>query len=367
MKILFIDNFSPEGHIQFNRIQIKALCNIGEVYTAMKKGYFEKIGVDQAHKLIEIPDNYYIYENNMWMAFLNRFFTRLTSHNLLKERTLNYVRKHIEDNWDAIVFSHFEPLPLYRMKSLHNVYAISHQYKLLISSGERMTKINNRIKFTQKVGEKYTIIALSDEMRKGIEILGIKKVEVVPHGFIAMNGDIKKSVLEKFGVPDNKKLLFSPSFSNNTILMNELYNNEDFNNYLEYNNFFYIVKDKNGKCNNSNVKVIKDWITEEEYQTLFLSCFCLILPYGDITPYRESGVIMECFANNKPFLKINIPSLNNYNPYIRYESTFYDVMSIMKGLDLLLSFEGNYFQNIDKISDPFYSWKRLLNDDNTKK
>lgn len=360
MKILFIDNYSPEGHVQFNRIQIEALCRIGDVYTAMKVGYYEKIGILQAHKLVEIPDSCYVYECNKWMSLFNRIFTRLTSHDLLKEGTLKFVRKHVDDKWDAVVFSHFEPLPLSRMKPLINVYAICHQYKLLINSCVRFARKNNRIKYTQEVGLKYTIIALSDAMQKGIKELGVQNVEVVPHGFKAINGGIKISVLEKFGVPANKKIIFSPSFGLDAGLMNELYNSKSFNNFLKENNLFLVVKDKNGNSLNSNVTVIKEWITQEEYQSIFLSSFCLLLPYGDSTPYRESGVIMECFANNKPFLKMDLPSLNNYNHYICYDSTFKNIDTIAKGLILLLSYEGEYFRHIEKIKDPYNAWKKIL-------
>lgn len=361
MKILFIDNYSPEGHIQFNRIQIEALCRVGDVYTAMKVGYYEKIGVFQAHKLVEIPESYYVYERNNWMSLFNRFFTRLTSHDLLKEGTLNFVRKQINDDWDAVVFSHFEPLPLSRMKPLKNVFAICHQYKLLKSSCVRFVRENNRIKYTREIGLKYTIIALSESMKKGIKDLGVKNVEVAPHGFKAINGSIDRSALEKFSVPSDKKIIFSPSFGLDLDLMYELYNSESFNTYLEENNLFLVIKDKGGISHNSNVKVINEWITQEEYQSIFLSSFCLLLPYGDNTPYRESGVIMECFANNKPFLKINIPSLNNYNPYICYDSSFTNIDTIINGLSLLLSYKGDYFCHIEKIKDPYNNWNKILN------
>lgn len=360
MKILFIDTYSQDGHIQFNRIQLEALCKLGDVYTAMKKGYYEKVGIEQAHKYIEIPEKYYIYETSKLRSILNRVVTRLLSHDLLKEGTLNYVRSQIEDKWDAIIFSHFEPLPLSRMKPLHNVYAISHQYKFLISSCNRFSKKNNRIKYTQDVGSRYTIIALSDSMQRGITDLGAKNVEMVPHGFIPMKGVINTDLLKKFEIPHDKLILFAPSYNNNQEIMDELYGNKDFNQFLKDNNFILVIKDRNGKSNNSYVKVINRWITEEEYQTLFLVSYCMILPYGDSTPYRESGVIMECFANNKPFLKLDIPSLENYNSFIQYESTFSDIESLMKRLNNLLTHKGRFFNNLDSIRNPYFAWVNIF-------
>lgn len=359
-KILFVDCFSPLGHVQFNRIQLEALCKIGEVYTAMRQGYYEKIGVEKAHNFIEIPDCYYRFETGKWKSLFNRALVRLTGYDIFKNGTLNFVRNRVQDDWDAVILSHFEPKPLSRMKPLHKVYAICHQYKLLVSSCVRLTRENNRIKYTKDVGNRYTIIALNDLMRQGIKSLGVKNVEVIPHGFLTMDGKGAISFLDKQSIPRNKRILFAPSFSHNVELMNQFYNNKKFDQFLGDNNFYLVIKDKNGFNNNKNVKIIKYWITEDEYKTLFLSSFCLVLPYGSKTPYRESGVIMECFANNKPFVKLDIPSLHVYDQYIIYDSTFSNIDTFILKLNKISSLNGIYFKNLDKIKDPYTAWQNLL-------
>ena len=214
MRILYIDNISPIGHVQYNRINLEALCKIGDVYTAMRKGYNEKTGIDKAHILIEIPDRLYMPIENKWRFFFYRIMRRITGYDSETQGTLKYVRDRVEDNWDAVIISHMESKSLSKMIPLSNIYAVCHQYNSLINNGVRLAKKDNRIKYTQDVGNRYTIIALSESMLDGVKNLNVRHVEMVPHGFLPMKGVCDMAVLDKFGIPIDKKILFVPSLLN---------------------------------------------------------------------------------------------------------------------------------------------------------
>lgn len=360
MRILYIDNISPIGHVQFNRIHLEALCKIGNVYTAMRKGYYEKIGVYKANILIEIPDRFYMPISNKWKFYFYRIMRRITGYDSETQGTLNYVRERVENNWDAVIISNMESKSLFKMKPLSNVYAICHQYKSLINNGVRFANKHNRIKYTRDVGNRYTIIALSESMREGIKSLNINNVEMVPHGFLPMNGIFDIKVLDRLGIPRNKKILFIPSYSHSTELYNNFYNNKEFEAFLEQNNYFLVIKDKKGSSNIKNIIIINRWMTAAEYQSLFLASFCIILPYDSDTPFRESGIIMECFANNKLCLRLDIPYLHVYDPYFNYESFFSDISSLKKRLMTLKDVAQPIYKCLDKISNPYQGWHNLL-------
>lgn len=362
MRILYIDNVSPIGHVQFNRIHLEALCKIGEVYTAMRKGYYEKIGQEKAKKIIEIPDYLYMPIDSKWRFLLYRIIRRILGYDSETQGTLNYVRNRVQDNWDAVIISHMESKSLSKMKPLSNIYAVCHQYNLLINNGVRFANKNNRIKYTRDVGTRYTLIALSKSMLEGIKNLKINNVQVVPHGFLPMKGTCDIKVLNKMGISPNKKILFIPSFNITDELRENIYNNKNFDVFLEVNNYLLVIKDKTGSNNNQkNVKVISSWITNSEYQTIFLASYCVILPYENQSPFRESGIIMECFANNKLCLCMDIPSMHVYDTYFNYESYFYDINSLMEKLVIYKSLKQPLYKNLDDINNPIESWCNLLN------
>ncbi|MPL94717.1 hypothetical protein SDC9_40872 [bioreactor metagenome] len=361
MRILYIDNISPIGHVQYNRINLEALCKIGNVFTAMRKGYFEKIGSSGSNKLIEIPDSLYMPIEHKWKFLIYRILRRITGYDSETQGTLKYVRDRVEDNWDAVIISHMEPKSLSKMDPLKNVYAVCHQYNSLINTGVRFVKKNNRIKYTIDVGNRYTIIALSDSMMKGIKNLKVSNVKMVPHGFLPINENIDSKIFDKLHILRDKKLLFIPSYNHKADLNSYFYDSREFDTFLEQNDFYLVIKDKNGKSNNQNVKVINSWLSESDYQSLFLSSFCVILPYDNNTSYRESGVIMECFANNKLCLRLDTPSLHVYDQYFNYESYFSDISSLKERLLSIEDATQPFYRYLDKISNPYHSWYILLN------
>jgi len=102
-KILYIDPLSPNGHINFNNIQIKSLYKIFDsIDFSFKKGYEKKICIKNTETIFLIPEKFYKSTNN-------KIITRI---NLLK--ILRYIKKNIDLSiYDFIIFSSYEEISLY--------------------------------------------------------------------------------------------------------------------------------------------------------------------------------------------------------------------------------------------------------------
>ena len=102
-KILFIDPFSSDGHVNFNQIFIKELLK--EEVTVdfiFKKGYNKKIKMPKLNLIDTFPDSFFNEQKNIIANKLNEI------------KKMNYVNKIINlSNYDLIILSSYDTVALY--------------------------------------------------------------------------------------------------------------------------------------------------------------------------------------------------------------------------------------------------------------
>lgn len=83
MRILYIDPISPKGHINYNRIQLKALINDGGIVDcACIEGFEKSLGFFNGEiNFIPIPSNLKYHKSNPLFARISQF------------RILQYIKK----------------------------------------------------------------------------------------------------------------------------------------------------------------------------------------------------------------------------------------------------------------------------------
>lgn len=355
-KILFIDPLSPKGHLNFNSIYIKYLYeHCHNIDFAFKVDYDKHFKLKTNAVIYQIPKKFYEKTNN---KILSRFY-------LL--RIFRYIKENCNlDQYDFVLMSSFEEISLYMASYTTPVFLVHHN---------NFRSIDNPFKlyFYKKVANKNCNIVFEHYMKKMLDSLGVERTFVVRHG-------LQKPIDEK--ILDNNNLrikfkninkydhvIFSPSASSaDNDFITKLLSNNDFISCLESNNILLILKgDFKIKHQHRNISIIKRYLTDIEYNYLFLRSSAILISYPLSHIYRVSAVLFECISNNKLCLVSKIDSLLVYKEYFKYDPYFGSKEELIKKIGSIIEFlssgETNMYKNQLDLQPNF---KEVLNLDSNK-
>lgn len=349
MKILYFDIWSPKGHIVFNNIHLKALSQLGDVYTVFREGYYK---FDYAHVIpyLEIPDKFYTKSHGY-------FFNRI-----ILARMIRWVWAQVSsEKWDYIIISSYEPFELYLSQRFKKSIVIDHKNAELLENRIQNFSISHLSKDMMHV-------VFTNGMKSRLVECGINNVSIVPHGFLPMKTEDlshveEQELMQKYSLLKSDKIVFLPSLSkaSKDLLGQELYN-EDFNEFLKHHGLKLFTKSKVKRESMSNIIIINGYLPEKDYKYLFLHSSCNILLYSEDFKYRTSGVLNECFANNIPCVFSDCPGLKEYLPFINNEHCVFRNADELKRsiLSVTENCNRNYYRNLEEIESPLKAWEEIL-------
>jgi hypothetical protein len=323
MKVLYVDPLSPSGHINFNLIYIEALVKIFDsIDFAFKDGYEEKLFIPNNSKIYVIPKKYYKYSNN---KIINR---------LMLFKIFRYIKKNFNINhYDYVIFSSYEEIALYLNFYNRNLIIINHN---------NLKGLNNPVKlhFFKKIAEKNVNVVFDNSMRDYLSSLGLTNIHTINHG---LPKPYNKKIIEnqemvnQFSYLKNYKyILFTPSnLSVDNQFIKQLITDNEFKSFLKNSKTLLILKSYKINVDSKNIRVINSFLTDLEYQYLFLKSNLIILPYPNTFNYRVSAVLFECMTNNKMCLTSDIPALKIYKKYFNYNPSFNTVSELMNKVSII--------------------------------
>ncbi len=321
-KILYVDLISPIGHISFNSNYINELEQLKEceVDCVFRKGYSEKLRIETS-VLKTIPNCF--YSNKINHPLLNRvlMFLSLLYFKLL----IPYHR------YDTVIFSSYDEI----------VYSFFRFRKSVFINHMNASGIYNKLKLfcLKKISKHNKMLVFNEAIKSAFIEKEISNVHVVQHGLpIPFKKD--NSIFNK-QIPQHvysSKYIFSPS--SNSIdekFISDLLQDKSFQDLLITNNLYFLVKaSKNHQfIPSERCLIITDYLTDEEYETLFMKSYAILLPYHYDFNLRVSNVLFESIVNNKLCFVRNIDTLYVYRDNINYNCFFDTVDNLIQ----LLSFE----------------------------
>lgn len=323
-KILYVDPLSPSGHINFNKIYIESLLKIfTSIDFAFKENYRDKLSIHIKNKVYTIPEKLYDKSKS---KIINRY---------------NYYKifRYIKNNcnihiYDYIIFSSYEEISLYFSKF---------RKKLILINHNNVSGLRNPIKlfFFRKNAIRNINIVLEDYIKEYLLTLDIPNVYTLYHGLgnpydrALINNS---SLLYEFNYLNNFKfVIFSPSnTSSDNVFLNKLINDYNFTSFLKKNDILLILKSNQIDNKHSNVEIIKNYLSDLQYQYLFLKSNLILLSYPSSFTFRVSAILLECMSNNKLCLISDIPSLNIYKDYFNYSPFFKSIDDLKEKLCIML-------------------------------
>jgi hypothetical protein len=306
MKILYIDHISPQGHIVFNRIQLNALVKLNDdICCVFRKGYFEEIDIDSVKNHIVLPECLYVKGQSIVLHRLYGFLQLL----LISFKTMF-------KNFDVVVFSAYDPIVLFFFRFRGKVFLFNHN---------NIFELNNRIKlwFTKHLPKHYTHLVFNESMKERLLCYGIVNIQQQQHEPVEPFVFNMPNIKDIFDIPGNNKIVFSPSATSTDVdFVESIAISPDFNKFLENNNIMLLLK-CNSKINTSkNIILIDRYLTEQEYQNLFLVADIIFLPYIKEFKYRVSAILFSVFANNKKVIVRDCEGIRAYGQRFKYNPFF---------------------------------------------
>lgn len=301
MRILYIDPLSLDGHINFNKIHIKALKSLGaDVDFCFIEGYGKKLGLDASELIYDIPK--FLDDQSNGLKF------RLSQYRILRQ-----LRHSIDfERYDRIIFSCFEQIS-FSFAGIRDAFLICHNN---IS--------DNKLKrfFLKKVGKRNSLLYMLKGAKDWFDNLGVTNKHYVFHGLI--NPELKSVSMESDRQNKFRFKIFSPSGSSSDHeFIQHLLESAQFVDFLKKQNIQFVLKGNYlPKDYPDNIRIINHRIPDSEYVAEFLSSDAILICYGQDFKYRVSGVMMESIAFDKPVLVRDIPSLREFTDIVGENSYF---------------------------------------------
>ena len=268
-KILFVDFYCPNGHINLNKNFINQFNNLGyELDFVLKKGYGNHIGIDEDSLKWSVPN--FFYEGKSPIVIRFKLFIML----LLLRSKVN-TRKY-----DYIFFSSYDEISLWFSGFNGNFILVNHS---------NIAGLENPLKrfFIKKLAKSSINIVFGDFIKVAAEKYGLENVKVQQIGLSnAYSIDRKKQqqvllgISEKLINKDFNAIIFIPTGQKyGDGFIKKIIDSTIFTKFLQREKILFVVKDKNIESPNENILVLKTYISNEEYQSLFLASTLILLNY----------------------------------------------------------------------------------------
>jgi hypothetical protein len=356
MKILYIDYLSPEGHKNFNQIHICSLLSLNyEIHCVFRRGYYEDILTNENNVslLMELSDSLYKGHANGLITRIFYFFQLLRIKNKIKF-----------SSYDAVILSSYEPISLFFANIKYPMYIVNHN---TIANWDRY---NIKKFFIKQLGKRHIHVVFTEEMQQRLESFNVKNVIIVPHGYNKpFSIESPNALLQSLFAIDKRinesEYIIVSCFSShfiNDALIQQIICNEEFNDFLILKNILITLKGKFGKNENigKNIILIEQHLTDIEYKYLFSKSHIILIPYNEKFRYRTSGILFECFANNKPCLITKIESMLYYSRYFNYYPFFETISELqIQILNILIDENISKYKFLNELN-PINNWKTIL-------
>lgn len=339
-KILYIDFVSHHAHANFNKMQLRALMNNSEVFCVFKQGYGSCLDLSPSNVVLEIPLPFYNFR-------ANGLITRIYYWRILK-----YIKRYVDFSlYDKVIYSYYEEISFFFAGMPKGAFLFNHVNLAGLSSSIKKW-------FYKRVSESNTQLVFNERMKSFLNGIGIPSVIKVAHGIPPKFDKLENTFNNELNrdISSYDKVLFMPSATSaNQTFLKDLLSSEKFNEYLKTKNYLMIVKGDYPCNDESNILLLKHFLSDECYKYLLLNSDIIILAYHEGFINRVSGVLFECIGNEKNVVMSKVDGLLAYKDIFYADPYFSDFESLIEKIDYYENHGTIYRTDIDrKTLEPKY-------------
>lgn len=326
-RVLYIDPVCHRAHANFNKLQLKALLIGSDVSCVFKQGYSTCLGEYATNMILEIPLSFYDCSGN---GLVTRF---------QYWRILRYIKRNIDfSKYDHVIYSYYEEISFFFAHMPNGAFLFNHVNIAGLSSFVKRC-------FYKMVSNGNTQLVFNQRMKDYLNLIGVKNVEIIPHGIMPKFDSPATSVSNEINIDlkPYSKILFMPSATSaNQSFVTELLASTKFADYLVYKNYLLIVKGNYPCQESNNIIVLKNFLSDESYRYLMINSDIIILAYHNRFVNRVSGVLFECISNDKNVVMSNVDGLLAYKGIFMDHPYFTDIESLIEKIEYYESHASIY-------------------------
>lgn len=340
MKLLLLDYISYTYHMNFNKIHVEALLEMGhQLHLVGRRGQFDNIENNASVVISEIPERFFSERPLHAISFRLQGIARLL-----------WVKANIKwGEYDAVIVLTYDILSLAAFHIKEKTYLINHT-----NVQELWSKL--KLFMTRKLPENYIHVALNEEMeRKLKELLPGKIVYHIPHGVCAPLGAGREPAF----LNKERKFLFCPVNRNyDSAYVKQLLEDPHLLDYLRKQKVTLFIKESmKVQCDSEAVINVTADLGKEEYNYMIQHAVAVLLPYEEAFKYRCSGIFFECVANQTPVISTGIEAMRIYESLVEMR-TFTDVNGLLDAIEYYLN--NSPRENDLSAFNPQGYWARAL-------
>ena len=165
MKVLYIDIVSHLSHKNFNILQVSTLNKCSTVDCVFKEGYSLRIDLDSL-TICYIPSIFYKANHNGLVSRIQYW------------QILRYLKRNIDfSQYDKVIYSYYEEISFFFASMPKGALLFNHVNIAGLTSFVKRW-------FYKRVSRCNTQLVFNKRMKDYLNLIGITKVEIVPHGVL---------------------------------------------------------------------------------------------------------------------------------------------------------------------------------------
>lgn len=341
MKVLLVDPISPKGHIPFNKAFIETLLSIKASVCLLCSEDMSQVASVAKGKDIKIAFARTV-NKGLWGRIVC-LYNHLLAVNLKKKEGFNKVFFLSYDTLSLLVLGLFLNRDFVFISHNNISWAYSKNYL-------------KRIFFKLSTRKHNVLFLTQDAMKKAVS-LGVTNSYYFPHFLFKF--DKKKDALSE-SHDDKKKIILWPGGSgSDKKFLSLLVNSKKLDSLLKRFNAVLVVKGASSFIGNSNIIMIKKYLTDVEFVKLFDQADILIMKYRSDYVGRASSLMSWIVSNQLNALIGNDFLIQDYLPFFSEDPTYDSFESLLEKLEFFLSQGGNFCVELDSFNQINSQYKLL--------
>lgn len=330
MKILYVDYFQKDGHVNFNRIHIDALRRAGHDVSLIMHA--------EIARQLPYPDEDYVLQLPRCLRFrngkplLNRFVFILA---------LIYIKMRVRvSSYDKVFLGCIDEISFSMLPISRDAYIYAHGNGRFLPDEEgKLSAGSMKFNAMQKLAPRATFVVFNDYMAQPFRAAGFPNVKIVSHGCVPPfdpPADTALSTLPFTFTPD-MKVIFHSSGKCNEDFMRQALSDTVFHKFLADKNIHLVLRNQPAWAKDipANIHFVNGFISNDLYRALFMRADAILMCYPPSFHHQVSGVSFECAANGKLMLALDTPPLHYIRDYFNYDPLFSDIPSFIDRLTQL--------------------------------
>lgn len=329
MKILYVDYFQKDGHVNFNRIHIDALRRAGhDVKLVMHREIAQQLPYEDSDYALQLPR---LLRFRQGRPLVNRIVFLVT---------LLYIKLRVRvKKYDKVILGCIDEISYNILPLRRDVYIHAHGNGRFLPLADG-TPAASPTKFNamKRLAPHAHFIVYNDYMARPFRDAGFTHVDIVSHGCVPPFEPAPDGVLAQlpFALKPEMKVVFHPSGKCNEDFIRRAVSDEALHEYLASNDVHIILRNRPSWLAEENVPAgihfINGFLSTELYQALFFRADLILMCYPPSFHHQVSGVSFECVANAKLTIALYTPALEYIRSYYNYEPLFADVPALVDTL-----------------------------------